>query len=159
VTDAASPSVGVAHWRTSIAASDAEISEETLLIQKDVDGAYEAGKVAPSPTAGPVPPGPAPGPGGLTSTGTTAAPRPPVSASPKPVGAGTVLRIIWKGDVPPQKWMNFDTKVLSKFSTGAGLKLTLYVEVAPPDGLSTQKVEETRVALRELGIENELKGE
>ena len=33
-----------------------------------------------------------------------------------------------------QKWMNFYTKVLSKFAASAGLKLTLRVEVAPLKG-------------------------
>jgi hypothetical protein len=52
--------------------------------------------------------------------------------------------------------MNFYTKVLSKFSATAGLKLTLRVEVAPADGVSRQKVDETKVALRELGLTDSL---
>jgi len=58
----------------------------------------------------------------------------------------------WTGEIPPQKWMNFYTKVLSKFATGKGLKLTLSVEVAPEGGVSAQKIEETKVALQELGL-------
>ncbi len=42
--------------------------------------------------------------------------------------------------------------VLSKFSTGQNLKLTLTVEVAPPGGVTPQTVEDTKVALRELGL-------
>ena len=52
--------------------------------------------------------------------------------------------------------MNFYTKVLSKFASGQGLKLTLSVEVAPEGGISPQKVEETRVALQELGLTSDL---
>ena len=48
--------------------------------------------------------------------------------------------------------MNFYTKVLSRFATGGGLKLTVSVDVEPPGGITTAKVEETRVALRELGL-------
>jgi hypothetical protein len=53
--------------------------------------------------------------------------------------------------------MNFYTKVLSKFAASAGLKLTLRVEVSPAEGVSPQN--ETRVALRELGLKDSLEGE
>jgi hypothetical protein len=46
--------------------------------------------------------------------------------------------------------------VLSRFSTTTGLKLTLRVEVAPTEGVSSQKVEETKLALRELGLKDSL---
>jgi len=49
--------------------------------------------------------------------------------------------------------MNFYTKVLSRFAAAAVLKLTLTVEVAPPDCMAASKLEETKVALRELGME------
>ena len=40
-----------------------------------------------------------------------------------------VLR--WSGEVPAQKWMNFYTKVLSRFATTKSLRLTVAVDVAP----------------------------
>ena len=52
--------------------------------------------------------------------------------------------------------MNFYTKVLSKFASGQGLTLTLKVEVASKGGVSPQKIEETRVALQELGLPSDL---
>jgi hypothetical protein len=55
--------------------------------------------------------------------------------------------------------MNFYTKVLSKFAATAGMKLTLRVEVAPAEGILLQKVDETRVALRELGLRDSLEDE
>jgi hypothetical protein len=58
----------------------------------------------------------------------------------------------WSGEVPPQKWMNFYTKVLSKFAGSQGLKLTVSIEVSPEGGVSTQRIDETRVALQELGL-------
>jgi hypothetical protein len=70
-----------------------------------------------------------------------------------PVAPG-LLR--WTGDIPPQKWMNFYTKVLSKFASGQGLKLTLSVEVSSEGGISSQKIEETKVALQELGLNPDL---
>jgi hypothetical protein len=70
-----------------------------------------------------------------------------------PVNASTLK---WAGDVPPQKWMNFYTKVLSKFASAQGLKLTVIVEVSPEGGVSKQKIEETKSALRELGLNDDL---
>jgi len=48
--------------------------------------------------------------------------------------------------------VNFYTKVLSKFAGAQGLKLTLSIEVSPEGGISTQRIEETRMALQELGL-------
>jgi hypothetical protein len=58
--------------------------------------------------------------------------------------------------LPPQKWTNFYMKVLSKFATGDGVTLTVTAEVAPKDGVSQAKLDETRVALRELGLDETL---
>ena len=58
----------------------------------------------------------------------------------------------WSGELPAQKWMNFYTKVLSRFATGDGMKLTVTVDVTPTGGVPKSKVDETRVALRELGL-------
>lgn len=58
--------------------------------------------------------------------------------------------------MPPQKWMNFYTKVLSKFATQNGLRIGLNVEIAPAGGVSVQKVDEIKVALRELGITDDI---
>ena len=52
--------------------------------------------------------------------------------------------------------MNFYTKVLSKFASGKGLKITLKVEVSPEGGISKQKIDETKVALRELGLDDDV---
>jgi hypothetical protein len=84
-------------------------------------------------------------------TFSTALKMPPIPAN--------IPRLVWNGDVPHQKWMNFYTKVLSKFAATAGLKLTLRVEVAPAEGVSPQKVDETKVSLRELGLKDTLEGE
>jgi hypothetical protein len=82
----------------------------------------------------------------------------PVTVGKPPVPS-SIPRLVWSGDVPHQKWMNFYTKVLSKFAATAGLKLTLRVEVAPAEGVSPQKVDETKVALRELGLKDSLEDE
>jgi hypothetical protein len=51
------------------------------------------------------------------------------------------------------------TKVLSKFAGGKGLRITINVEVSPEGGVSKQKIEETKVALRELGLQDDMKVE
>jgi hypothetical protein len=68
----------------------------------------------------------------------------------------TVSGFCWSGDITPQKWMNFYTKVLARFATSGGLRLTLSVEVAPTGGVLRQHVQETRLALRELGMDEEI---
>lgn len=60
--------------------------------------------------------------------------------------------LTWSGEVLAQKWMNFYTKALTKFAVGPGLKLKVSVEVKPAGGLSQQRIEETKAALRELGL-------
>src|SRR5438874_9725574 len=62
----------------------------------------------------------------------------------------------WQGNVPPQKWMNFCTKVLSRFASTPGLRLTVSFEVLPESSVTRAQIEETRTALRELGLEESL---
>ncbi len=83
---------------------------------------------------------------------TTEGGEPPVAIAEQPKS----LR--WTGEVPPQKWMNFYTKVLSRFATGKGLRLSVTVDVSPEGGVSAQTVQETKTALRELGLNDDLRG-
>jgi len=53
--------------------------------------------------------------------------------------------------------MNFYTKVLSKHVTSGSLKITLNVEINQTDGISKQKIDEMKTALRELGMDDDLK--
>jgi hypothetical protein len=70
--------------------------------------------------------------------------------------ADKTVTLRWSGEVPAQKWMNFYTKVLSRFATTKSLRLTVAVEVAPEGGVSKQAQEETKTALRELGLKDDL---
>lgn len=73
------------------------------------------------------------------------------SVAPPPPPPPSTLR--WSGTVPPQKWMNFYTKILSKHATNPELQLTVTFEVPiPKDELPTRE-QETRSALRELGLD------
>ena len=53
--------------------------------------------------------------------------------------------------------MNFYTKVLSRFATTKSLRLTVAADVAPEGGVSKQALEETKTALRGLGLKDDLK--
>jgi hypothetical protein len=64
--------------------------------------------------------------------------------------------IRWQGEVPPQKWMNFYTKVLSRFIAAPGLKLEVSFEVPVGDAVTKPKVDEAKTALRELGLSEDL---
>jgi hypothetical protein len=137
------------HWNSSLLSEDIEISDDVFVILREVAEAYESGRTSPTPDVVV----------GSTVTGnsdTTGAS--PVTSGKAPMPA-SIPRLVWSGDIPHQKWMNFYTKVLSKFAATAGLKLTLRVEVAPAEGISPQKVDETKVALRELGLKDSLEGE
>jgi hypothetical protein len=91
---------------------------------------------------------------GITSTTPSTTDQP--QATPVDPVPAKVAGVKWSGDVPAQKWMNFYTKVLSRFAATSGLKLTIRVEVSPPDGLSKQTVDDTKSALRELGLPDDL---
>lgn len=143
------------HWNSSLLAQDVEISDDIFLIQRELAEAYAAGKVTPSPV---VREGAAPT-GGFAPSGYEGVRPSDTSTTAEGAEPTSIPRLVWMGDVPPQKWMNFYTKVLSKFSASPGLTLTLKVEVAPPEGVSPHKVDETKMALRELGLKDSLEGE
>lgn len=71
----------------------------------------------------------------------------PVKAPAPPSGA----RIIrWRGTVPPQKQMNFYTKVLSKFTTSSELKLQVSIEVNVDREQADAMSNEAKSGLREF---------
>lgn len=67
-----------------------------------------------------------------------------------PPPSGQVVR--WSGTVPPQKWMNFYTKVLSRFASTPGLKLEVNFEAPAEGDQGKTKADEARSGLRELGL-------
>lgn len=75
----------------------------------------------------------------------------PVLPSPPPPGK-QVIR--WTGDVPPPKWMNFYTKVLSRFASTPGLKLRVSFEAPTESDQGAPNADATKSGLKELGLEN-----
>ena len=64
--------------------------------------------------------------------------------------------IRWRGDVPAQKWMNFYTKVLSKFATSPDLKLEVSFAAKVDRDQADAKASETKSSLRELGLDDDV---
>lgn len=93
---------------------------------------------------------------------TGVAPAPPSAETPviPPVSPVKFLRrVAWEGYLPPQKWTNFYMKVLTRFATDPSLRIRVRFEVAPDAGVAPNQVEEIKLALRELGLLEQLEEE
>jgi hypothetical protein len=129
-------------------AGDVEISDETFIVTGETALAYREAQTRPAD----------PAPEAIPNTRTVGGQSEPSrDEEPSVRTFETVHSMSWVGEIPPQKWMNFYTRVLSKFVAGSGLKLTVNVEVSRGDGISKQNLEETRAALRELGLNDKIK--
>lgn len=140
----------------SIPATDIEFSDDMFIIPLETARAYaeqlrrgtgSTTDITSDKDVSPEPVGDKSGTGGAVDI---SLPTPATPADAKVAG------IKWSGDVPPQKWMNFYTKVLSRFAGSGGLKLSIQVDVTPADGLSRHAIDEARSALRELGLNDEI---
>jgi hypothetical protein len=162
------------YFRTQLNPYHVELSDEMFIITAETAEAYLAQQQAATGQAsggrdqgtevrgqvlkeGPATAAPDARSGGAGRFQAVAPAQPESERRQEPGARGASARLAWAGEVPAQKWMNFYTKVLSRFAVGGGLKLTVQVEVAPAGGVSEQKVEETKVALRELGLGDELR--
>jgi hypothetical protein len=139
-------------FQHNLSGLEVDISEDAFIVTKEVAEAYVKAAV-------PTPPK-------VVTSGTdetvTTGDQKPQEPEKKPEsrketslpanGRQTTKRITWEGEVPPQKWMNFYTKVLSPYATDKGLKLVVKVRVEREDGISNQRVDETKTALKELGL-------
>jgi hypothetical protein len=161
-------------YKTSLNKDDVEISEDMYIISSDNANEYINSISKPPAPVPPEPITPEP-PEGRSSDGNSTDKKPdegdynPTAGSEGSSGVieggddgykhpskeSKAKKLVWDNEIPPQKWTNFYTKVLTKFA-GNGLKLSLKVEVEPDDGISKQKIEEMRIALRELGMNDKL---
>jgi hypothetical protein len=131
--------------------SDIELSEDMFIVGKETADAFlktktPSGNVVVEPKPEEQPPSKDPEvtiPGGVVEN-------PPLQTT-------DAKKLTWTGELLPQKWMNFYTKVLAKFASSGGLKISVTIEVEPTTGLSKQKIDETRTALRELGLGDDVK--
>lgn len=91
---------------------------------------------------------------GFSATASVTVAREPVIVKPGPDPEPG--KISWTGEVPPQKWMNLYMKVLTKFAGEKSMRLTVRLDVTPENGVSQQRIDEARVALRELGLSDDV---
>ena len=131
-------------FNESFSEIDVEISDEVFLVPKETAQAIKSGVVPPLPP----------------EKKEEVISKPPEKKEEQIIEKiAKVDMLTWEGDVPPQKWMNFYTRVLSRFPIGPALKLHIKIEVKPEEGIPKQKVDETKTALRELGLIGEVKTE
>lgn len=148
-------------YNTVLGATDIEISEDMFIVTRETAEAYKAAKESLATETVTVEPS------GVEQTGTGTNVGSPVGISEAGYldfgtdkteeGAdATATRMTWTGEITWQKWQQFYNKVLAKFVAGKGLKMTVSIEVAPEEGVSKQKIEETKAALRELGLNDNI---
>ncbi|MGB3268258.1 MAG: DUF499 domain-containing protein [Microcoleus sp.] len=65
-------------------------------------------------------------------------------------------RLRWISEINTQKWMQFYTKILSKFASDKNVKLTVKIEVSIEGEVSQQRRDETKIALQELGLNDDV---
>ena len=146
-------------YNVSLNASDVEIADEVFIITRETAEAYQKAKETPRPVE-PIVSSVNDQGGRYQVDPTPIAPVTPVVEVPvtgRGLPTGTLAtQLMWTGEIPPQKWMNFYTKVLTRFATTKGLRIKIDFEVSQIEGISEQKVEETKIALRELGLEDDV---
>lgn len=138
----------------TIMTTDIELSDDVFLISKESAEAYLKIRSDP-PQALPEPllrvPTISHHPHARVET-----PRPPSLPSSDGPECENPPSMTWTGEITAKKWMNFYMKVLSRFASDRGLKLTVRFEVTQEGGISKQKVDETKAALRELGLNDDV---
>ena len=142
-------------YRESLSEADLEVTDDVFLISKEAANAYIEGRAASDDgqSSGSFPdqpeqPGGEPGEAGITGESASV---PPGGMTPN-----VVPGFRWTGIIAPQKWMTFYTKVLARFAAAKGLKLSLTIDVQPEGGVPTAKITEMKVALRELGMSEDV---
>jgi hypothetical protein len=144
-------------YKQHLDSSDIEISEDMFIIKGEtakmfIEKRRENGGAVidevPAGGHGPISPRELPGEDG----GQGQMVNDPPNNLGKAASPDKVAGIEWVGDLPPQKWMNFYTKVLSRFSTVPGFHVRVFLEVTPPEGIHSNVVTDTQNALKELGI-------
>jgi hypothetical protein len=141
-------------FERTISTADIEISEEMFIITKEAADAYRKESAGPSSVAL-TPPASVSDAGGTPETKSNAETPGTFELTGEQIPLPKT-RLKWSGEIPPQKWMNFYTKVLAKLGVNSGLTLTVTVDCNPPGGVSPQKTEEIKSALRELGLNDRM---
>jgi len=142
----------VAFEEATFGEGDVEFSEHVMLLPKDTAAALKEGRPPVEVWAG------GEKQAGGEAAGGKKGGEPGGGVIVVPPGE-RVSSISWQGEVPARQWMQFYTKVLSKFAAQEGLRLEVNFQVSPPEGVGRDKVEETKAALRELGLGDQVSAE
>jgi len=140
-------------FKEGLMASEVEIADDVYILRKELAERYLETKESPAPVGksevnNPVPQEtPVEDPGSSTKQDD--------GAEEQPLFKQKVARILWSGEISSQKWSLFYQKVLLKYH-GQDLKVSVKFESSPDDGISMQKLEETKSALRELGLSDDV---
>jgi hypothetical protein len=128
-------------WKTSYGS----ITEEGILTVKEVEGVYKvtAASKEVSVTA-------------TVSVAKKDESQPTDSGTSTQTGSSGKAKINWSGQIDTKKWNVFYTKVLAKFASNPSLKIIVKFEVEEEDSNSEQKKENTKTALKELGLEENI---
>jgi plastocyanin len=81
--------------------------------------------------------------------------KPDIIDEPFPPPPGRT-NISWSGEVPNTKWSIFYSKVLARLSKNAKLRINVSFEIEDDVIISEQTIQETRTALKELGLNDDL---
>lgn len=141
-------------FKEGLMAGEVEIADDVYILKKELAEKYEAGLNSPSPATGTETIDAkisVDSPTAQVSTPET----PDAGVEPPPLLKQTVQRVFWSGELSSQKWSLFYQKVLMKH-VGPNLKVSVKFESAPDDGISVQKIEDTKSALRELGLTDDI---
>lgn len=128
-------------WKTSYGS----LTEAGILTVEEVEGVYKVTATS----------------NGISATATVTVAKKnetktPIPENPTPPPAGGKTKISWSGQIDTKKWNVFYTKVLAKFASNPNLKITVKFEVEDEASISEQKKEETKTALREMGLDENL---
>ncbi len=124
--------IGALKWEST----GGEIDDDGVFLAGDVDGTFSVSAVSDLVVGTRTL---------VVSSGGGTLPPPPPSV---------LKKISWNGDIPAQKWMNYYMKVLAQYATEKDLKLNVSFEVTPEIGATDQSINETKAALRELGLDD-----
>lgn len=84
---------------------------------------------------------------------------PPPPPPPPPITHEKITSVRWNGVVDPLKWMNIYSRVILKLQNSGKLSVSIHLDLTKEDneeGISKEIVEEVKVALKELGLNDDI---
>ncbi|GAP68724.1 hypothetical protein BA6E_104172 [Bacteroidales bacterium 6E] len=126
-------------------ASFGNISAEGFLTVEESEGVYKVTATS----------------NGITATSTVTVQKkdetkPPIPDLKVTTTPAIKTKISWMGIVDTKKWNVFYTKVLAKFAANPNLKITIKFEVEEDPSNAEMKIEETKTALKEMGLDDNI---